>query len=73
MLPLGIRNGNEWCVIHVSGFYVIVAFMVRLLALFKCSKSKVPFIDPLLVFASAKCTCFHEGQVFVDVGSAVCV
>ena len=44
--------------------------MGGLLALFVGSKSKTPSVDPLLVFASAKCTCFHGWQVFVGAGSA---
>ena len=40
MSPLETRNGNEWCVIHVIGFYAIVAFMLRLLALFNVVKAK---------------------------------
>ena len=70
MLSAGSRKSNEWCVIRVIGFYVIVAFKGRLLALFKCSKSKFPCVDPLSVFASAKCTFFHGWQVFVGVGGA---
>ena len=55
-------------VCHPCYWVLCHCFMGRLLALFKCSKSKFPFVDPLLVFASAKYTFFHGWQVFVGMG-----
>ena len=35
-----------------------------------CIGSKNPFVDPLLLFTSAKCTVFRGFYVFVGVGGA---